>query len=641
MSRHATSAANTLCEFTMQTDTYGRLVSMDATGLDLLGYERGDLSTGLPFETLFLSADQQCVQDNLRRAKRGEWLGLIPYTLLDRTGNAFQALIDGRLNETGEGLRHTVLVLPRHAPAANVVKEHNTLFNTVLSSIPCGLYIVDRFGRIVHWNPAAAVITGLSSMQTIGKTCKEVISCPNLEEKCPLVNGGQGKVMPLCVQVSMTVGSRKIQLQKTSVYINDTDDTIIGAVESFVDMSLQYETQAALAEAQELSKSARQAKRHFLANMSHEIRTPINGIIGMLELMLSSDNCGVGQRDYLLNAKRSAHLLKNLIGDLLDFAVVEKGELDIEHTGFSLHSVIGSVIVRQTELMQNKLVCIHSHIEDDVPDNIHGDSGRLYQILKHLVGNAIKFTPKGEVAVGVSKVQSPTPADTPDHRQIALHFKVSDTGVGIHKARLESIFEAMAQADESSTRTFGGLGIGLSIVHRLVVLMEGRIWMDSQPGKGTVVHFVLPFKSNIRNTTDPAPTTMAQYQGNCWISESTGLELSPADAAEDSDPAGLKLVPMPLPDTWRDQCRELLDLMTVQPNRVEGLIKRLKKEAVNANQNGVATLLFRLLLALRRQDQDSIRHCRTVLSRKIESISGQKAGIHSQGGHREDFDCRG
>ncbi|RJQ77193.1 MAG: PAS domain-containing protein [Desulfobacteraceae bacterium] len=379
-------------------------------------------------------------------------------------------------------------------------------FGAVLTAIPCGLAMVDRQGRISHWNPAAEKLTGLAHAQVIGQACSKVFNCPNFEASCPLTGAGNKPAGPLCMEIVLADQKRNIYLQKTAAFIRDDEGRPIGAIETLIDLTAEREAQTAQHEARDLLESARRAKRHFMANMSHEIRTPLNGILGMLSLLLNDAQITPQQRENLTIAQRSAELLVNLIGDILNFTIIDRGAVNIECTGFSLRSIIASVIGRQFDLTQNRAVSIHTHVQDDVPDNLLGDSGRLYQILKHLVGNAIKFTQAGEVAVHVVRAEPAESKTNTDPSALRLHFSISHTGIGIPKDKLDHLFESPGQVDDSPTRPFGGLGNGLNIVHRLVGLLEGRIWMESKPGAGTTVHFTLPFRDilNCEVVSDPS-----------------------------------------------------------------------------------------------------------------------------------------
>jgi hypothetical protein len=359
--------------------------------------------------------------------------------------------------------------------------------------------------------------------------------------------------------------------------------------------------------------------------MSHEIRTPLNAIWGLLDLLLADDAATPSQRDMLTSARRSAELLVDLIGDILDFTIIDKGAVHLEYTGFSLRSVIASVITRQHELTQNKAVSIHSQVDDDVPDNLLGDSGRLYQILKHLVGNGIKFTPAGEVAVHVFRAPAAKIRNTAERREIELRFSIRDTGVGIHRERLIHIFDSLRQVDESPTRTFGGLGIGLHIVQRLVVMLGGRIWMESAPGQGTIVHFALPFGNAAKgDEVGPVPGLLASPTTVVEPDATPGWSLNPGlpktEAMPRAESERLSIKPATLNSHWAQTYEECQRMLATEPHAAEALLMELKSQARAAGHADLATVLFRLLLALRRKDSAEIEQFRSLLERTVSSL---------------------
>jgi signal transduction histidine kinase/CheY-like chemotaxis protein len=252
------------------------------------------------------------------------------------------------------------------------------------------------------------------------------------------------------------------------------------------------EATAALVQAKDAAEDANRAKSEFLANMSHEIRTPMNGIIGMTELALNTPLSAV-QRDYLETAHRSAEMLLVILNDVLDFSKIEAGKLHMESIEFSVRQMLEETLKPFAIRAHEKRCELMVDVKPSVPDALVGDPLRLRQVLVNLVSNAIKFTDRGEIVVRIERTRAR------EDDRASVRFSVVDTGIGISREKQASIFRAFTQGDGSTTRQYGGTGLGLTICQQLVELMGGRIWVESEPHHGSAFHFVVTLPISTRS----------------------------------------------------------------------------------------------------------------------------------------------
>ncbi|HWB00050.1 MAG TPA: response regulator [Pirellulales bacterium] len=380
--------------------------------------------------------------------------------------------------------------------AAEALRRAEVRYSLLVNSLPLTIWNKDLEGRFTFANDRLCEARQLALDDILGKTDFELhtfeLATKYRHDDEHVISTGE---VFQDVERYRRADGQEIYIQVFKAPIFDSQGRIIGTQGMSWDISTLKRTETALRQAREEAEAASRAKSAFLANMSHEIRTPMNGIIGMAELLLDTPMSSE-QRAYLTIVRESADALLSVINDVLDFSKIEAGRLELDRHPFRLRETLGDIMKLlgvRLRTPQIELVC---HIAPDVPDALIGDAGRLRQVLVNLIGNAIKFTERGEIVVEVLNAERSLPPGPSDVHPACctLHFSVRDTGVGIAPEKQRPIFLPFEQADSSTTRKYGGTGLGLSISSKLVELMGGTLDVKSELGRGSTFYFASQFE---------------------------------------------------------------------------------------------------------------------------------------------------
>jgi PAS domain S-box-containing protein len=415
----------------------------------------------------------------------------------DRDLQAARDELELRVDQRTAELRQEISVR-KEAEAALRESEQRT--RLLLDSTGEAIYGLDLQGRCTFLNRAALRLLGYSDVsELLGRNLHDLShhtradGSPYPLSDCPIAETLRaGEAHHSDVEVMWRSDGTSFPAEYWS-YPIERNGHIVGAVITLIDITARRAAQQAMLAAKEAAESANRAKSEFLANMSHEIRTPMNGIIGMTELALDTP-LNQEQKEYLQLVRSSADSLLRVINDVLDFSKIEAGRLDLDQADFDLRDAVSHTLKTLAVRAHKKGLELYSRIAPDVPQMLLGDADRVRQIIVNLVGNAIKFTQKGSIVVDVRRDEASEEADP-----FRLHFIVRDTGIGIPVEKQQVVFEAFSQVDGSTTRRYGGTGLGLTITKRLVEMMGGKVWVESQLGEGSTFHFTLQLASPEKN----------------------------------------------------------------------------------------------------------------------------------------------
>ena len=489
----------------------GQFLDANSAALDLVGYTRDEISS-LSIVNLLDDDQIPVALDIIEEIHQyGVQQGLKELRLRHRDGSAVYVETQGAtIMSNGEPV--AIQGIARDITARKKAEEEllslTRRLNDIIEFIPDATLVIDRDGRVIAWNRAIEEMTGITKDAILGKGHYEY-AIPFYGRRRPmlidLLDKRDKKMEALYKYVergskiyaeSYISGLRDGQgahLWSVAAPLFDKDGNRFGSIEMIRDVTEIKAKEKSLEESlrgREIAEEATRAKSAFLANMSHEIRTPMNGIIGLVNLALQT-GLTEKQKDYLNKIESSAQGLMVIINDILDYSKLEADKMKLEILDFNLEDVMTHISdIMYPNAVQKRLDLLF-HIDRDVPLFLKGDPWRLQQVLMNLIGNAVKFTEKGEVVV---RVEACARFKRGRKDYIHLKFSVRDTGIGLTKEQMGDLFELFTQADSSVTRRYGGTGLGLAISRQIVQLMGGTIEATSEAGKGSVFSFMIPLE---------------------------------------------------------------------------------------------------------------------------------------------------
>jgi PAS domain S-box-containing protein len=472
------------------TDVAGNIIEVNARFEALSGYTRAEL---IGQNHRMVKSDYhnreffQTLWQNVLAGKT--WHGQILNRAKDGSHHWMETTIMPFMDETGKPYQYVAIRtdITAQKMMQDQIKASRYLLQNVMDTLGEGIYTLDAKGHCTYLNREAERMLGWTVEELMGKNLHDVIHSRRLDGShlaaadCPVfLSMKNERIYRSENEYFQHKNGELFPVAMVASPISHGQGTV-GSVAAFQDITERKKAEAELRRAKEAAEAASKAKGDFLATMSHEIRTPMNGIIGMTELTLDTE-LNSEQREYLELVRASADSLLNIINDILDFSKIESGKIELEKIDFQVRDLLASTLKPLSLRAASKGLELVYDLDEDVPQGVVGDPGRLRQVLTNLVGNAIKFSERGAIVVYVSLLNL-------THEQVALKFSVSDQGVGIPQDKQSLIFEAFTQADTSTTRKYGGTGLGLAISSQLVQGMGGMICVESEEGQGSTFHF--------------------------------------------------------------------------------------------------------------------------------------------------------
>jgi two-component system sensor histidine kinase/response regulator len=471
-------------------DVAGGTMSWDAQMNDLFGVQPGTSSVKYDDFLAFVeSAARSKLALEIAAAldKCAEFEGEFP--IVRRSGGALRLLeMRFRVRSDAGGPLPCVTgvcwdVTERHHTESALVREHYFM-STLMDNLPDLIYFKDRESRFIRVNRSMLLRAGFNDQsEMIGKTDKDLYADEHadaaLTDEQTII--ATGKPIVGIEEKETWPDGHDTWVSTSKMPLRDAGGNVIGTFGLSRDITERKRVECELRESKEIAEAANRAKSQFLANMSHEIRTPMNGIIGMSELLFGSE-LDPEQREFVGIICSSAENLLAIINDILDFSKIEAGKLTFEIVDFDFVETVEGALEVVAKRAHDKGIGLTCEISPGLHTRLSGDPCRLRQVLVNLIGNAIKFTERGEVVLRVGKE-----SETETH--VLIRFEIQDTGIGIRPEEQVQLFQAFTQADGSTTRKYGGTGLGLAISKQLVEMMQGQIGVESAPGQGSTFWF--------------------------------------------------------------------------------------------------------------------------------------------------------
>ena len=484
-------------------DSEGRVIDMNDEAERSYGWSRDEL-IGQPIKTIVPPERHDQADDILTRCKAGEEARNIEGLRWNKQGVIIPVLLTLSLLKDEAGQIMGVATLAKDISEQKRVEEDLRRMSKVFMDAADPILIEDSEGRVIDMNDEAERSYGWSRDELIGQPIKTIVpperhdQADDILTRCKAgeearnIEGlrwnKQGVIIPVLLTLSL-LKDEAGQIMGVATLAKDISEQkrVEAELQNYRDHLEEQvkERTLELAKAKEEAEEATGAKSEFLANMSHEIRTPMNAIIGMSHLALKTD-LDYKQYDYLKKIDASAKSLLGIINDILDFSKIEAGKLDTESVDFQLEEMLDNIATLVGVKTQEKKLELLFKTDHSVPSSLVGDPLRLGQILTNVSNNAVKFTDKGQIIVSTELIKE-------DNTQVTLKFSVQDTGIGMTAEQAAKLFQPFSQADSSTTRKYGGTGLGLTISKRLAEMMGGEIWVESEPGRGSTFSFTANF----------------------------------------------------------------------------------------------------------------------------------------------------